>query len=61
MSQKNDHILGSHDTEWPVIGIVVAHWNNNEPYLLRKWLDENGIPISTNKYKDDNKLACHPV
>jgi hypothetical protein len=37
----------------PIIGMVAAHWNENEPSQISpKWWDGNGIPNSTNKYKE---------
>lgn len=40
----------------PIIGMVAAHWNEEEPTRISpKWWDGNGIPNSTNKYKE----VCH--
>lgn len=40
----------------PIIGMVAAHWNEDEPSRISpKWWDGNGIPNSTNKYKE----VCH--
>lgn len=37
----------------PIIGMVAAHWNENEVNQISpKWWDGNGIPNSTNKYKE---------
>lgn len=37
----------------PIIGLVASHWNNVEPsHISPKWWDGNGIPNSTNKYKE---------
>lgn len=37
----------------PIIGTVAAHWNEDEPTRISpKWWDGNGIPNSTNKYKE---------
>ncbi|KAJ6677113.1 ASPARTYL/GLUTAMYL-TRNA(ASN/GLN) AMIDOTRANSFERASE SUBUNIT, partial [Salix viminalis] len=37
----------------PIIGMVAAHWNENEASRISpKWWDGNGIPNSTNKYKE---------
>ncbi|KAM3301353.1 hypothetical protein P3S67_015855 [Capsicum chacoense] len=33
----------------PILGLVAAHWKE----------DENWIPNSTNKYKEDQKVSCH--
>lgn len=37
----------------PIIGMVAAHWNEDEPAQVspKEW-DGNGIPNSTNKYKE---------
>ncbi|XP_030519372.1 protein JASON isoform X2 [Rhodamnia argentea] len=43
----------------PIIGLVAAHWNENETQTLPKWWDGNGIPNSTNKYKEDQKVSWH--
>ncbi|KAB1209666.1 hypothetical protein CJ030_MR6G029209 [Morella rubra] len=44
----------------PIIGIVAAHWNYDEPsHISPKWWDGNGIPNSTNKYKEDQKVSWH--
>ena len=37
----------------PIIGMVAAHWNEKEQSQISpKWWDGNGIPNSTNKYKE---------
>lgn len=37
----------------PILGMVAAHWNDDEPSQVSpKWWDGNGIPNSTNKYKE---------
>lgn len=38
----------------PIIGLVAAHWNEEEDSDVPppKWWDGNGIPNSTNKYKE---------
>ncbi|XP_055801419.1 protein JASON-like [Solanum dulcamara] len=44
----------------PIIGLVAAHWNDDETSRLSpKWWDGNGIPNSTNKYKEDQKVSWH--
>ncbi|GMN54994.1 hypothetical protein TIFTF001_024109 [Ficus carica] len=44
----------------PIIGMVAAHWNEEEPSRISpKWWDGNGIPNSTNKYKEDQKVSWH--
>lgn len=37
----------------PILGMVAAHWNEDETSRISpKWWDGNGIPNSTNKYKE---------
>ncbi|KAG6404767.1 hypothetical protein SASPL_132343 [Salvia splendens] len=46
----------------PILGTVAAHWNDVElevPNDPPKWWDGNGIPNSTNKYKEDQKVSWH--
>ncbi|KAJ7965046.1 Protein JASON [Quillaja saponaria] len=44
----------------PIIGIVAAHWNEDEPSRISpRWWDGKGIPNSTNKYKEDQKVSWH--
>ncbi|OIV98233.1 hypothetical protein TanjilG_09885 [Lupinus angustifolius] len=44
----------------PIIGIVAAHWSQHEDsHAPPKWWDGNGIPNSTNKYKEDQKVSWH--
>ncbi|KAL1560918.1 protein JASON-like [Salvia divinorum] len=47
----------------PILGMVAAHWNDveapNDPPPPPKWWDGNGIPNSTNKYKEDQKVSWH--
>ncbi|XP_039049433.1 protein JASON-like isoform X3 [Hibiscus syriacus] len=44
----------------PIIGMVAAHWNEDKSSRFSpKWWDGNGIPNSTNKYKEDQKVSWH--
>lgn len=45
----------------PIIGMVAAHWieEENSDAPPPKWWDGNGIPNSTNKYKEDQKVSWH--
>ncbi|RZB99622.1 Protein JASON isoform B [Glycine soja] len=45
----------------PIIGMVAAHWNKDGDSQAPppKWWDGNGIPNSTNKYKEDQKVNWH--
>ncbi|OVA12386.1 hypothetical protein BVC80_1795g29 [Macleaya cordata] len=48
------------DADRPILGTVAAHWNDDEPSRISpKWWDGNGIPNSTNKYKEDQKVSWH--
>ncbi|KAL0670886.1 hypothetical protein Bca4012_033590 [Brassica carinata] len=44
----------------PIIGTAAAHWNEKgQSQVSPKWWDGNGIPNSTNKYKEDQKVSWH--
>ncbi|GMI73395.1 JASON [Hibiscus trionum] len=44
----------------PIIGMVAAHWSEDESSRISpKWWDGNGIPNSTNKYNEDQKVSWH--
>ncbi|MCD7455622.1 hypothetical protein HAX54_028831 [Datura stramonium] len=44
----------------PILGLVAAHWKDDENSRISpKWWDGNGIPNSTNKYKEDQKVSWH--
>ncbi|CAN7139098.1 unnamed protein product [Brassica rapa subsp. narinosa] len=44
----------------PIIGLVAAHWDEDEETeVLPKWWDGNGIPNTTTKYKEDQKVSWH--
>ncbi|KAJ4915210.1 Protein JASON [Raphanus sativus] len=46
--------------ERPIIGLVASHWNEDEQNeILPKWWDGNGIPNTTTKYKEDQKVSWH--
>ena len=53
LTGDRSHSAKSSDEERPIIGIVAAHWKDKEPVnFTPKWFDGNGIPNSTNKYKE---------
>nr|GMC88328.1 protein JASON [Ipomoea batatas] len=55
-SIHHDKTLGDR----PILGMVAAHWNENETsHVSPKWWDGNGIPNSTHKYKEDQKVSWH--
>jgi hypothetical protein len=48
----------SSDDDRPIIGMVAAHWKNEEQEnCTPQWWDGNGIPNSTNKYKEVNPIS----
>lgn len=48
----------SSEEDRPIIGMVAAHWKSEEPdNFTPKWWDGNGIPNSTNKYKEVKSLS----
>ncbi|KAK3183364.1 hypothetical protein Dsin_030650 [Dipteronia sinensis] len=58
-SSKNPY-FGRTPGDRPIIGMVAAHWNEDETSNISpKWWDGNGIPNSTNKYKEDQKVSWH--
>lgn len=49
-------------TDRPIIGLVAAHWKEEEQsHVSQKWWDGNGIPNSTNKYKEVHLPVSHPI
>eukprot|EP01018_Ginkgo_biloba_P031462 Gb_38139 [translate_table: standard] len=48
----------SGDDDRPILGTVAAHWNDIQS-ASPKWWDGKGIPNSTNKYKEDQKVSWH--
>ncbi|KAJ1387998.1 protein JASON-like [Sesbania bispinosa] len=50
-----------HSADRPIIGVVAAHGNEDENSHISpaKWWDVNGIPNSTTKYKEDQKVMWH--
>ncbi|CAN6455517.1 unnamed protein product [Victoria cruziana] len=49
----------SSDADRPIIGMVAAHWNDEQMSISPKCWDGNGIPNSTSKYKEDQKVNWH--
>ncbi|KAL2547761.1 Protein JASON [Forsythia ovata] len=59
VSGENIH-CGRTPGDRPILGMVAAHWNDEENSRISpKWWDGNGIPNSTNKYKEDQKVSWH--
>ncbi|XP_019705593.1 protein JASON isoform X2 [Elaeis guineensis] len=60
MTKERSHSGKSSDGDRPILGMVAAHWNEEEPDRISpKTWDGNGIPNSTNKYKEDQKVSWH--
>ncbi|XP_008806685.2 protein JASON-like [Phoenix dactylifera] len=60
MTKERSHSGKSSDGDRPILGMVAAHWNEEEPdHISPKRWDGNGIPNSTNKYKEDQKVSWH--
>ncbi|PUZ36776.1 hypothetical protein GQ55_9G064300 [Panicum hallii var. hallii] len=60
LTGNKSHSDKSSDEDRPIIGMVAAHWKDKEPVnFTPKWFDGNGIPNSTNKYKEDQKVSWH--
>nr|VDC79776.1 unnamed protein product [Brassica rapa] len=58
--KSNNNISTITSRDRPIIGMVAAHWNEKEQSQISpKWWDGNGIPNSTNKYKEDQKVSWH--
>ncbi|ONK74474.1 uncharacterized protein A4U43_C03F6650 [Asparagus officinalis] len=49
------------EVDRPILGAVAMHWNDEEDTskLAPKWWDGNGIPNTTTKYKEDQKVSWH--
>uniref|UniRef100_J3LTC2 Uncharacterized protein n=1 Tax=Oryza brachyantha TaxID=4533 RepID=J3LTC2_ORYBR len=60
LTSDRSHSAKSSEEDRPIIGSVAAHWRDKEPDTFTpKWWDGNGIPNSTNKYKEDQKVSWH--
>lgn len=53
--------IGRTPGDRPIIGLVATHWNEQEEasHISPKEWDGNGIPNSTTKYKEDQKVCWH--
>ncbi|XP_050382565.1 protein JASON [Argentina anserina] len=59
-ASARNHYFGRTPGDRPIIGLVATHWNEDDPTRISpKWWDGNGIPNSTNKYKEDQKVSWH--
>ncbi|XP_019182282.1 PREDICTED: protein JASON-like [Ipomoea nil] len=44
----------------PILGMVAAHWHDHDTsHISPKWWNGNGIPNTTTKYKEDQKVSWH--
>ncbi|KAI3812317.1 hypothetical protein L1987_17024 [Smallanthus sonchifolius] len=60
LAGNNRSFIGRTPVDRPILGMVAAHWNADEVVESPpKWWDGNGIPNSTNKYKEDQKVSWH--
>ncbi|KAJ0052733.1 hypothetical protein Pint_01378 [Pistacia integerrima] len=60
VASGRNRYFGRTPSDRPIIGMVAAHWNEDEtPQVPPRWWDGNGIPNSTNKYKEDQKVSWH--
>ncbi|KAD1001278.1 hypothetical protein E3N88_43434 [Mikania micrantha] len=60
LAGNNRSFIGRTPVDRPILGMVAAHWNADEIVdSPPKWWDGNGIPNSTNKYKEDQKVSWH--
>ncbi|PKA54736.1 hypothetical protein AXF42_Ash000571 [Apostasia shenzhenica] len=59
-TEEFSHSGKSPDVDRPIIGAVAAHWNEVVPSRVpsKPW-DGKGIPNSTTKYKEDQKVSWH--
>ncbi|KAH7286846.1 hypothetical protein KP509_32G024900 [Ceratopteris richardii] len=57
-SVSNHHRPARLVEDRPILGTVAAHWS---PITTRKWWDGKGIPNSTKKYQEDQKVNWHAV
>ncbi|KAJ8484333.1 hypothetical protein OPV22_016818 [Ensete ventricosum] len=58
--KEKSHSGKSSYADRPILGMVAAHWKEEEPgHKSPKQWDGNGIPNSTNKYKEDQKVSWH--
>ncbi|XP_057796718.1 protein JASON-like [Salvia miltiorrhiza] len=56
---ENAHYVRS-PGDRPILGMVAAHWNDEEAtHVSPKWWGVNGIPNTTTKYKEDQKVSWH--
>ncbi|XP_071729209.1 protein JASON-like [Rutidosis leptorrhynchoides] len=51
--------FGQTPEERPILGVVAANWNAEETSFTPKLWNGNGIPNTTNKYKEDQKVNWH--
>ncbi|XP_074375385.1 protein JASON-like [Apium graveolens] len=55
-----DNYFDQNPGDMPILGTVATHWDEDEssPLPPKSW-DGNGIPNSTTKYKEDQKVTWH--
>ncbi|XP_074579015.1 uncharacterized protein LOC141835495 [Curcuma longa] len=59
-TKENSYSTKSSDADRPILGLLAAHWKDKAPvHRSSKQWDGNGIPNSTNKYKEDQRVSWH--
>ncbi|KAK8939391.1 hypothetical protein KSP40_PGU019169 [Platanthera guangdongensis] len=58
--EEQSHSDNSPHVDRPIIGTAAAHWSGEDSSRIspRQW-DGNGIPNSTTKYKEDQRVSWH--
>ncbi|KAK8913579.1 hypothetical protein KSP39_PZI023785 [Platanthera zijinensis] len=58
--EEQSHSDNSPRVDRPIIGTAAAHWSGEDSSRIspRQW-DGNGIPNSTTKYKEDQRVSWH--
>ncbi|XP_042380218.1 protein JASON-like [Zingiber officinale] len=60
VTKENSYSTKSSDADRSILGLVAAHWKDKTPvYRSSKQWDGNGIPNSTNKFEEDQRVSWH--
>lgn len=58
--KEQSHSYNSPHVDRPIIGTAAAHWSGEDPsHISPKQWDGKGIPNSTTKYKEDQRVSWH--
>ncbi|KAK9063862.1 hypothetical protein SSX86_017734 [Deinandra increscens subsp. villosa] len=52
-------LAGQTPGDRPILGVVTSDWNADEVSFTPRWGDGNGIPNTTNKYSENQKVSWH--